>query len=155
MTFQEAKDEYERQRDTERINLAVALAKFLMDNTELKDKLRVVYGGRAGKGLKKYSSGKRIKEYDLSNWKWVEVTDDDDFECIVSLNMPDTDPRTGNVHTLFDRVGILVSYQKNDRYYETAIHTNIDLPLTDKAIEDIAQLVLEQYKIFCEKKEVK
>lgn len=156
MTFQDAKNEYERQRDTERINLAIALAKFLTDNKELKDKLRVVYGGRAGKGRVNYSSGKRIKEYDLSNWKWVEVTDDDDFECIVSLNMPDTDPRSGNSHVLFDRVGLLVSYRINDSYYyETAIHTNIDLPLTDEAVKDIAQLVLEQYKIFCEKKEAK
>lgn len=154
--FRKLKDGYEQARDTERINLAIALAKFLTDNKELKDKLRVVYGGRAGKGRVNYSSGKRIKEYDLSNWKWVEVTDDDDFECIVSLNMPDTDPRSGNSHVLFDRVGLLVSYRINDSYYyETAIHTNIDLPLTDEAVKDIAQLVLEQYKIFCEKKEAK
>lgn len=154
--FEQLKIAYEQARDTERINLAIALAKFLTDNKELKDKLRVVYGGRAGKGRVNYSSGKRIKEYDLSNWKWVEVTDDDDFECIVSLNMPDTDPRSGNSHVLFDRVGLLVSYRINDSYYyETAIHTNIDLPLTDEAVKDIAQLVLEQYKIFCEKKEAK
>lgn len=154
--FEKLKDSYEQARDTERIHLAVALAKSLMDNTELKDKLRVVYGGRAGKGRVNYSSGKRIKEYDLSNWKWVEVTDDDDFECIVSLNMPDTDPRSGNSHVLFDRVGLLVSYRINDSYYyETAIHTNIDLPLDEADKEQIAQLVLEQYKIFCEKKEDK
>lgn len=151
--FENVKKPYEDAREAERGSLATSLAKYLAENEDMKDKLRVVYGGRSGKGLKNYTSGGRIESYDLSNWKWVEITDDSDFECIVSLNMSDTDPRSGNFHALFDRVGLLVSYHKGGHYYETAIHPNINLPLDEEKKKKIAQLVLEQYKIFCEKKE--
>lgn len=145
--LEKAKKAYEEAREEARGELA----KFLSAYKGIADVLRVVSGGRAGKGLKHYTSGKRIMEYDLSNWKWVEITDDSDFECIVSLNMPDVDPRSGNSHVLFDRVGLLVSYRKNDLYYETAVYTDIDLPLNEEEKKKIAQLVLEQYKIYCDK----
>lgn len=65
--------------------------------------------------------------------------------------MPDVDPRSGNSHILFDRVGLLVSYHKDGHYYETAINTDIDLPLDDSEKEKIAQLVIDQFKIFNER----
>lgn len=145
--FGAIKNSYEQARESERKDLAKYLAKY----KGIEDVLRVVSGGRSGKGLKEYTSGKRIKVYDLSNWKWVEITDDSDFECVVSLNMPDIDPRSGNAHTLLDRVGLIVSYHKGGHYYETTIYTDIDLPLDDAKKEKIAQLVLDQYKIFRER----
>lgn len=145
--FETVKTNYEQARESVRKDLAKYLAKY----KGIEDVLRVVSGGRSGKGLKNYTSGKRmIKGYDLSNWKWVEITDDGDFDCIVSLNMPDVDPRSGNSHILFDRVGLLVSYHKDGHYYETAIHTDVDLPLDDTEKERIAQLVIDQFKIFSE-----
>lgn len=147
-SFDNAKGKYEELREDERRALAVFLAKY----EGIEGTLRVVSGGRAGKGLRNYTSGKRIDGYDLSNWKWVEITDDIDFECIVSLNMPDVDPRSGNSHVLFDRIGLIVSYHKDGYYYETAIYTDINLPLSGEAKAQIAQLVLEQYEIYCEKK---
>lgn len=149
MTFDDARNEYEQQRERER----VALAKFLPTSKEMPDVLRVVSGRRAGKGWCRYTSGGRIKAYNLSNWKWVEVTDDSDFTCIVSLNMPDVDPRSGNPHFLMDRVGLLVSYHKDGCYYETAIYPDIDLPLDNAKMERIAQLVRDQFEIYRQQKE--
>lgn len=147
--FEATKGKYQEAREQERRELATYLEEHLEP-----ERLCVVSSPRAGKGWVNYTSGKRIKKYDLSNWKWVEITDDSDFECIVSLNMPDVDPRSGNSHVLFDRIGLLVSYRKDGHYYETAIHTNIDLPLDDTAKAQIAQLVKEQYDAYCgEKKE--
>lgn len=154
LDLQTAKKKYEEAREDERGRLAGFLAKYIAGNEDIKDELRVVYGGRAGKGLKKYTSGRRMEEYDLSNWKWVEITDDNDFDCIVSLNMPDVDPRSGNSHVLFDRVGLLVSYHKDGHYYETAVCTDINLPLGDTDKDKIARLVIEQYKEFKKKKGV-
>lgn len=147
--FETAKSNYEEARE----EIRRELIRFLSTYKGIEDVLRIVSGGRAGKGLKNYTSGKRIEVYDLSNWKWVEITDDSDFECIVSLNMPDVDPRSGNPHTLFDRIGLLVSYHRDGQYYETAIHTNIDLPLNEEKKEKIARLVREQYDAYCEKRE--
>lgn len=165
-----AKSDYQQAREQERRDLADFLAEKLGEVERVKDKLCVITSPRSGKGRGNYTSGRRIEAYDLSNWKWVEVTDDSDFDCIVSLNMPDTDPRSGNSHALFDRVGLLVSYHKDGLYYETAIYTGINLPLNASANEEdkgkkkqleakekedkqkIIQLILEQYDMYSEKK---
>ena len=151
--FESVKRPYEQAREQERRDLAKFLDKRLGEDESTKEKLYVNTSHRSGMGRTIYSSGRRIKEYNLSNWKWIDITGDPDFECVVSLNMPDVDPRSGSVHALFDRVGLLVSYHKGEHYYETAVHTDIDLPLDDTKKEQIAGLVLEQYKIYCEKKE--
>lgn len=153
MTFEEVKKEFEETKSTYKQRREIQrleLAKFLAGDERISKELRVVSGARAGKGLTKYESGKRFAQYDLSNWKWVEITDDIDFECIVSLNMTDIDPRSGNFHGLFDRVGLLVSYKKETSYYETRIYTDLDLPLNDDKKGEIAELVLEQYRLYQE-----
>lgn len=145
MDFKDVQEAYERRREDER----KGLSKFL---NAIDEDLRVVSGPRAGKGGKKYTSDKRIAEYDLSNWKWVEITDDRDFKCIISLNMLDIDPRSANVHALYDRIGLIVSYHKESLFYETKIYTDIDLPLNASDEERIAQLVKEQYEIYKQQK---
>ena len=67
MTFEEVSTEYKRQREQERTNLEKFLTSALSENETAKDKLRVVSGGKSGKGLTKYTSGGRIAKYDLSN----------------------------------------------------------------------------------------
>lgn len=164
--FKEIRDEYTLWREQERRALADFLAKELGKDENANNELHVITSPRAGKGWTQYTSGKRIYKYNLSNWKWIEVTDKNCFSCVVSLNMPDIDPRSGNFHALFDRIGLLVSYHKGNHYYETAIYTDINLPLNASANEsdekkkkkleqeeeekktEIAQLVLEQYKNF-------
>lgn len=160
MTFQDAKDEYERRRETERGKLAGYLSSY----PGISGKLRVVSGARAGRGLTNYTSGNRIAPCNLSNQKWVELTDDCDFNCVVSLNMIETDPHTGNTHFLFDRIGLYFEYKCGAFLYEMQIYTDIDLPLdevdegkekkpqTHEKQKKIAELVKEQYNIYCQKK---
>lgn len=134
---------YEALREEERIKLN----KYLRNSPEIKAaNLRVVSGNLAGKGSYQYKYHKGVEPFDLRNWKWVEVKSKDGFDCIISLNMLDIDPGTQNIHSLYDRIGLILSHAPEDW-----VHTSIDLPLTKEAMDEIAQLVLEQYKIYCDK----
>ena len=135
--------DYEGSREAER----KGLSDFLVDNSKIKEAgLTVKTRGRAGKGWTSYTSGGRIAPYDLSNWKWVELNHiERDFTCIVSLNMIETDPKTGNTHCLYDRIGLYVTYPRNGCYYKTDIYMDIDLPLDEKAKDRILELILEQF----------
>lgn len=147
MTFQDAKNEYERQREQERVSLVAYLAA----HEGIKAAgLHVVTAANAGKGRPDYTAHGMISAFDLRNWKWVEVKGEKGFSIVISLNMLDVDPSTHNIHSLYDRIGLVLSPDPAGWVY-----TDIDLPLDEADKEQIAQLVLEQYKIFCEKKEVK
>ena len=89
--------------------------------------------------MKAIPPGGRIPAFDLQNWKWVEVKDEGGFDAVISLNMPDIDPGTKNIHSLCDRIGVI--FGPKDWVY-----TSIDLPLGDKEKEEIAQLILERFK---------
>lgn len=133
MTFKEVRDEYEKQREAQRIQLR----KYLSTHEGLKAAgLEVVTGG--GKGSDNYRGN-----YDLQNWKWVSVKSADGFDCAVSLNMLDIDPETKNIHSLYDRIGFVLSPDPAGW-----VCTDIDLPLDDAKMEEIARLVIEQYDIF-------
>lgn len=134
MMFEEVKSEYERQREQER----VALAAYLREHSGIKTAgLHVVTSSGAGKGCKHYTAHGRIPAYDLRNWKWVEVKGERNFSVIISLNMPDIDPKTKNIHSLYDRIGLIFSP-------EEWVYTAIDLPLGDTEKEQIAQLILKK-----------
>ncbi len=144
--FTDAKTEYEKQREVQRLKLR----DFLSEHERLKAAgLKVVTAGASGKGSKKYRGN-----YDLTNWKWVEVKSADGFDCVISLNMLDIDPRTQNVHSLYDRIGLILTLEK-------WLCTDIDLPLVGDEKDDqdkqerIAELVLEQYKKFEKEKRKK
>ena len=141
--FHTAKGNYEELREEER----KGLANYLSSNQEIRDAgITVKTRGRAGKGLTAYTSGGRIAPYDLSNWKWVELNHTDhDFTCLVSLNMVETDPKSGNTHCLFDRIGLYITYQRDGCYYKADIYTDINLPLDNEAKEKIVALILEQF----------
>ncbi len=114
-----------------------------------------VVSGNAGKGRADYTAKGRIVAYDLTNWKWVEIRTGKavtDFDCVISLNMIETDPDTGNVHALFDRVGLYIGYRVGSLYYKLEIYTSFNLPLQSTDYGEIAQMVKEQYDIYCEKK---
>lgn len=136
MTFEKVRAEYERQREQERVGLAA----YLTTHKEIKEAgLRVITFGNAGKGSEHYTSHGRIPAYDLRNWKWVEVKGMEGFDAVISLNMPDIDPQTKNIHSLYDRIGVIFSP-------EEWVYTAIDLPLEDAEKEQIAQLVLGQFR---------
>lgn len=143
MTFDEVKSEYERQREEQR----KLLSDFLSQHDGIKNAgLRVAKKG--GKGDQGYTSGGVIAAYDLRNWKWVCVKNGDkDFDCTISLNMPNLDPGSGNFHALFDRIGMIITYHHHLDFHRNSIVTDIDLPFDNDKMDRIAQLVLEQYRI--------
>lgn len=143
MTFEEVRTEYEQRREQERIGLANYLAAHEGLRTA---GLRVITGGSAGKGSEHYTSHGRISTYDLRNWKWVEVEGTGEFDAVISLNILDIDSKTKNIHSLYDRIGVILSP-------EEWVYTSIDLPLSEAEKEQIAQLVLEQYKKYKQHKE--
>lgn len=67
--FKDIRNKYEQARENERLALTEYLKKHLKNYGDLS----VVNGGRAGKGAKKYTNHKTISEFNLDNWKWVEV----------------------------------------------------------------------------------
>lgn len=141
MTFQDAKGEYERQREQERVSLAAYLAA----HEGIKAAgLHVVTDSGAGRGSTRYSCNGKIPVFDLSNWKWVEVTGENGFVCAISLNMPDIAPETGTPVALYDRIGFIILPSPKEWIY-----TDIDLPLDQAKKEQIAQSVLAHFTAFC------
>ena len=121
------------------------LITYLSQHKDIQQKLHVKKGG--GKGRQNYTSKKRIAPYDLSDWKWVELSNSDfDFNCLISFNMTEVDPASGNAHCLYNRIGIYITYQQDGHYYKTDIYTNIDLPLDDSKNGELARLILQQYR---------
>lgn len=147
-TFIDVKNEYIKMREYERMELVKSLADFLKHDNRF-----VVKKGSSGKGKCNYSSAKRFDNdrYDLSNWKWVEITmpERNNHSCVISLNMLERDPNSGNEHALYDRIGFFVS--ASDETYgvkvdERQIITNIDLPLNDEK-KDIIKNILQEVVI--------
>ena len=68
--------------------------------------------------------------------------------ALISLNMLDDDLSSGNVHALYDRVGLFLTYRHGDNTYETLIWTDIDLPFSDESMEKIAKLISEQFGVY-------
>ena len=100
-------------------------------------------------GNRDLSSGKKISPFDLRNWKWVECKSaDENFNAVISLDMPETDLSSGNAHSLYDRIGLIVTYTRRNNYYKTSIWTDIDLPLDERLLEKIAGLIVEQFGIY-------
>lgn len=101
-----------------------------------------------------YGKNRLTKTYNLQNWKWVEVVDDKHFQALISLNMPDVDPNSGNMHALYDRIGIRFTWfvksksgsrdDNQKKLLETSwIDTGFGLPLSDDNIKEIAKLIRE------------
>lgn len=90
--------------------------------------------GSTGKGVKKYISGGQLnKPFNLSNWKWIEITKDDGREFLVSLQPPDKDPSSGNHHVLMDRIGVC----SNEHW----IISDIDLPMDERSLDALVEII--------------
>ena len=95
---------------------------------------------RGGSGIRNYTSGGRIKPYDLQNYKWVEA-ERNGVTHFISFNPPEQDPHSLNRHFLPDRIGI-VSYigAYSPEYYDKIRVLDIDLPLD---ANDMAKILKE------------
>lgn len=71
---------------------------------------------------------------------------DEQFNLIISLNMPDS--KAKSVVCLYDRVGLILSYNRSGDHFESMIWTDIDLPFDDKSLDKITQLIIEQFGIY-------
>lgn len=143
--FSKAKNEYEIQRDSERKKLSRYMSdkgfKVVGENPESGDRRKE---SRAGKG-KSYSSGGRlVPPYNLVNWKWVELeSKSGDETVIISLNPYDIDPGSGNIHVLYDRIGIYITSNKEALlYYTKTIITKYELPLTQEDLDQLYNLIV-------------
>lgn len=165
MTLQSTKAKYKRLwikyealREQERQDLAKYLKNFIRVNGIKGIRgtgLKVVLGASAGKGREDYTANGRIEKYNLTNWKWVEIrtgTKPEDFDCVISLNMVEADPKSGNVHALYDRIGLYIGYRIGSLYYKTEIYTALELPLGLNGHKQLAQLVKEQYEAYDQRK---
>lgn len=122
--FELIKQVYTESREVERLKIA---------NYFEKRGFKVKKRGSAGKGVKKYISGGQLnKHFDLSNWKWIEITKDG-REFLVSLQPPDKDPNSGNHHVLMDRIGVC-----SNKHWKI---TNIDLPMDEKSLDDLVEII--------------
>lgn len=140
MRFQDAKDAYTKLREKERIRIVKHLKINGYD---------VVSGSRAGKGIAKYTSGKRMNpSFDLSNWKYIEAYKDNNL-FFISLQAFDVDPVSNNYHILMDRLGIykyagheLKDIKKNYIAYDALTKmtvTDIELPMDDNKLKQLLE----------------
>ncbi len=134
-TFEDIKKEYNSIREDER--------KKLRDYLFSKDLENISKGGNAGKGKKKYTSGKRLTvPYDLSNWKFIEASKDG-VNFFISLQAPDVDPNSNNKHTLTDRIGVSYYIGKYNTHIVCSNMkiTDIELPLDNEKMERVYQMI--------------
>ncbi len=145
--FEQIRDEYEKAREEERLALVEYLEEHLKKCKDC-EFLYVISKSRAGKGIKNYTNNGTIAEFNLNNWKWVEVKSKyNTFDCIISLNMIDADHKTGAFHALYDRIGLIII--SSDKFpYKKHICTNMDLPLNDEKRECIFELLVKEYSLY-------
>ena len=97
------------------------------------------------------SDGNLIKEYDLSNWKWIE-TCYKGYYVFISLQSYDIDPgKTKNLHVLYDRLGILYEDPSKTRTvvngkevsdaFTKMQTTEFELPLSNKDMADLVEMI--------------
>lgn len=105
------------------------------------------HGDRHYKSKSRGSSFPFEKEYDNTNWMYLDV-EKEGKSIFISLQTFDRDPESGNYHVLMDRIGIYI-YTPGSRQTKDAIHkmlaTSIDLPMTDdsrKILTDILKAII-------------
>lgn len=96
-----------------------------------------------GRGSHHYGKNRLTKEYDFSNWNWVDC-EKEGKRLLVSLQPFDIDPKKNNYHVLTDRIGIYIyapgSTETSDAI-ERMLTTDIDLPMDEIKLEKLASLL--------------
>lgn len=139
--LQTVKEQYNNLRKIERSRIAEALRKAVdADGVNLFSKVSTAQGAYNYGGIRLHG------RYNLGNWKYIEA------ECkgkyvLISLQCFDIDPRTHNVHVLFDRIGLLleepalIPIGSDHTLISDALikmeTTRWELPLKNNEIEDL------------------
>lgn len=135
-TFNEAKEAYTQARRIERAKLRRHLNK---------NGFRVEHG-KSGAGNYK-GGGALNKECDLSDWLWLDVLDpQDEASYLISLQSFDRDVRSGNRHTLADRIGVYKyrtaqGYSAEDAFRHMEV-SDWDLPLNEGEMQALTAWML-------------
>lgn len=150
MTFIEAKQAYMEKRKEERDRISLALKNAGFENR------------KAAAGSERYGAALDGEPYDLRNWQYIEGVFDD-IRVHISLQTFDRDSKTGNIHVLYDRIGLY--YYRNELsdpcrvvirgvdkttvandYVLMMKPTRFELPLTDEAIGELVDMIKEDIK---------
>lgn len=136
--FEKSRDSYYAAREEQ--------WQLLRDYFQARSDFRVSCGTAAGRGKRTYGSGDRlIPPYDLSNWRWLEITHiPSQLIIFLSLQPFDIDPSSGNLHVLYDRIGIYVhSAEKKTRAeaLQKLMITDLSLPMDEKKLGDLEILI--------------
>lgn len=118
----------------------------LRDYFREKSDFQVTCSTAAGRGKRTYGSGDRlVPPYDLSNWRWLEMTHTPSKLVIfLSLQPFDIDPSSGNLHVLYDRIGIYVHPAEKKTRAEALqklMVTDLSLPLDASKLADLETLI--------------
>lgn len=134
LKFQEIKTLYTKAREAERLGIVNRLIRAGFKAAT-----------RGGAGRPDYTSAGRIDAYDLRNWKYIEA-EKNGVKHLISLQSFDQDPRSKNLHVLYDRVGIY-SYTKYDPHAALSKMrtTSIELPMDEEKF----QMLLAELKNSC------
>ncbi|ATH95998.1 hypothetical protein [Dermabacter jinjuensis] len=104
--FQQAKDDYVHARQTQRD----LIKEFLKDEVakNLQEYLKA-------KGIDAtFTPTKGVAHGKYKNWMWAQIYSREiDVSVFVSLQVFDHDPKTGNIHVLFDQLGVLIHEGKD------------------------------------------
>lgn len=115
-------------------------------------------GSRSGHGIKKYGSN-RMAEYNLENWMYIEfkIPELNKWFCL-DLQSFDTDPNSGNIHLLDQRISLYSSNENNSKTEFLIIpsYTDekdqkkaFDLPLCDKEIKMLLTFIDKYTAWYC------
>ena len=134
-TFENAREEYILQRGIQR-EIIVELLKG--------EAYSVTDGGTAGSGLKNYRSNinKLDPPHDLRHHKWIEA-EKEGIGFLISLNPMDTDPGSGNIHHLYDRIGVQAYIEENtEKSTRTSmIITPLSLPMDEEKCKKLLKII--------------
>jgi len=134
-TFENAREEYILQRGIQR-EIIVELLKG--------EAYSVTDGGTAGSGLKNYRSNinKLVPPHDLRHHKWIEA-EKEGIGFLISLNPMDTDPGSGNIHHLYDRIGVQAYIEENtEKSTRTSmIITPLSLPMDEEKCKKLLKII--------------
>ena len=110
---------------------------------------------RGGNGKSNYGVRRNngFKGYDLSNWKWIDAIYHGQH-VLISLQSFEIDPNSGNLHVLYDRIGLLFaksclieafldSLRLCDDFLNMEV-TDWDLPLSESDLKALTSYIMEK-----------
>lgn len=141
-TFIDIKNEYINARIEQRCSLNAAL---------IENGYNVKSGRNAGMGIINYQSGKNHLNppHNLKHHQWIE-TSKNHVNILISLNPFDMDPHSGNLHHLYDRIGVQAYLHDNTEQdiRTSMIITRWSLPLSKLEQEELLHFLNKLVKWF-------